>query len=97
MYCYLEEEIYITQPEGHISTNHEQKDCKLNKAIYNLKQVARAWHTKIAESLKNLNFIQITFDTCLFTRNTGESKSYIIIYVDDILIVGKDTEIKEII
>ncbi|GBN50528.1 Retrovirus-related Pol polyprotein from transposon TNT 1-94 [Araneus ventricosus] len=43
----LEDEVYMSQPEGYVEADQEQKVCKLNKAIYGLKQAARAWHLKI--------------------------------------------------
>lgn len=69
----------------------------IEQTIYSSKQAARAQHTRIAKSLKKLNVIQYTSDTCLFTRNTGESKPFVTVYVDDILIAGKNNEIKCII
>lgn len=56
----LQEEVYMKQPEGYIEPNSENKVCKLQKAIYGLKQAARAWQIKIAESLKKMNFVQST-------------------------------------
>lgn len=79
----------MKQPEGFIETNSENKVCKLNKSILDLKQAAIAWHTKIAESLKIMNFAQRTADTCLFTRKKKEYFTYIIVYIDDILIASK--------
>jgi len=34
----LEEEIYMTQPEGYVAPGQEQKVCKLLKSLYGLKQ-----------------------------------------------------------
>ena len=39
----VDEELYLTQPEGFVQTSSEQIFCKLNKAIYGLKQAPKCW------------------------------------------------------
>ena len=41
----LEETIYMDQPEGYIKKNQEHLIYKLNKSLYDLKQVPRAWYS----------------------------------------------------
>ncbi|GBM63275.1 hypothetical protein AVEN_110955-1 [Araneus ventricosus] len=62
----LEEVVYMSQPEGYIEKGQEQKVCKLNKAIYGLKQAARAWHIRIGGSLLKCGVEQSKADPCLF-------------------------------
>jgi hypothetical protein len=40
----LEEEIYITQPDGFVVEDHENMVCKLYKSLYGLKQAPKQWH-----------------------------------------------------
>ncbi|GBN12713.1 Retrovirus-related Pol polyprotein from transposon TNT 1-94 [Araneus ventricosus] len=87
----------MSQPEGYIQAGQEQKVCKLNKAIYGLKQAARAWHLKIGESLIKYGFEQSKADPCLFKFANNGNPIYIIVYVDDLLIAGKDEDIRKII
>ncbi|GBN19276.1 Copia protein [Araneus ventricosus] len=93
----LEDEVYMSQPEGYIQTGQEQKVCKLNKAIYGLKQAARAWHLKIGESLIKYGYEQSKADPCLFKFANNGNPMYIIVYIDDLLIAGKDEDIRKII
>lgn len=44
---YLEEEIYVEQPEGFSVEGGENKVFKLKKALYGLKQAPRAWYSQI--------------------------------------------------
>lgn len=64
---------------------------KLNKAIYGLKQALRAWFERLAASLQKFGFKASKVDPSLFIRYTAQSITYILIYVDDILITGKST------
>ena len=48
----LDCDIYMEQPEGYVKG--KDKVCKLNKAIYGLKQSARQWYQKFTNlMLKN--------------------------------------------
>lgn len=87
----------MTKPEGYVVPGEENKMWKLNKAIYCLKQAVRAWHIKIGKSLRKLNFVESIADSSVLARRVGEDTSYVIIYGDDLLIAGKDTQIKKII
>nr|GEY30059.1 hypothetical protein [Tanacetum cinerariifolium] len=39
---YLDEDIYMVQPEGFVDPNHPKKVCKLQRSIYGLKQPSRS-------------------------------------------------------
>ncbi|GKD89895.1 retrotransposon protein, putative, ty1-copia subclass [Tanacetum coccineum] len=39
---YLDEDIYMVQPEGFVDPKHPRKVCKLQKSIYGLKQASRS-------------------------------------------------------
>ena len=44
---YLEEEVYISQPEGFVVNGKEDNIYRLKKALYGLKQAPQAWYFKI--------------------------------------------------
>eukprot|EP00253_Pinus_taeda_P035104 PITA_35104 len=48
---YLEEEVYIEQPEGFILGNDAKLVCRLKKALYVLKQAPRAWYYRLDKYL----------------------------------------------
>lgn len=87
---FLEEEIYMKIPEGiEAPENHV---CKLNKALYGLKQSARCWFQRFDEVLKNRGFVNSSVDRCLYIldKNDVIRNIYVILYVDDLLIVTFD-------
>lgn len=85
----LDETVFMEQPPGF---NHDKtKVCRLKKAIYGLKKAPKLWNECISEFLKSLGFSQSKYDSCLYmkTLKNGQ-KIYILIYVDDVLIVALD-------
>ena len=42
----LEEDVYMTQPEGFIDSYNAKKVCKLQRSIYGLKQTSRSWNKR---------------------------------------------------
>lgn len=79
---YLDEEIYIEQPEGY--NDGTGKCCKLIKAIYGLKQSPRVW-----------NQIRYKLDQCIYYRMKNEEILIVAIYVDDILIFSNKEKLDE--
>ena len=47
----LHEEVYMKMPKGIF--NSQNKVCKLQKSLDDLKQASRQWHSKLADFLKN--------------------------------------------
>jgi Reverse transcriptase (RNA-dependent DNA polymerase) len=83
--------IYITQPEGHISTKYPDHILKLNKALYGLKQSAMIWY----DTLKKVLINKLNFENLLAERNIFINRSTSIIlyvYIDDIAVIGPSQE-----
>lgn len=62
--------------------------CKLNQSIYGLKQSSRQWNHKLTTSLIELGYNQSRDDYSLFTKNFHNSFTVVLVYVDDLMIVG---------
>ena len=90
----LEEEIYMEQPQGFIAAGQENKVCRLKKAIYGLKQASRAWNQQIHGVLTELGFKQTQSDADIYVcqQNMGGGLLIVILYVDDITIMGSSLE-----
>lgn len=66
--------------------------CKLHKELYGLKQAPRAWYQRLAATLIKMDFNSNRFDPSLFLKITSTTTTYVLIYVDDILITCSSTE-----
>ena len=44
---YLDEEVYMDQPEGFENKDHSNHVYRLKKALYGLKQAPRAWYSRL--------------------------------------------------
>ena len=84
----------MEQPQGFIVTGSETKVCRLHKAIYGLKQASRAWNLQFHGVLLALGFKRMTADAGIYVlnRREGDAPLFVIVYVDDITILGASLE-----
>lgn len=64
--------------------------CKLHKALYGLKQAPIAWFDRLKDSLHQMGFQSSKADQSLFMRFTPTSTTFILVYVDDIIVTCSD-------
>jgi len=88
----LEEEVYVSQPEGYVVKGKEQCVLKLSKALYGLKQAPRAWNVRLDKSLRKLNFRRCMSEQAVYTRGHGKNAVLLGVYVDDLIITGGNPE-----
>ena len=94
----LTETVYMPQPEGFEDKNRPNYICKLEKALYGLRQAPKAWFDKLKGALSSWGFKNSRSDTSLFFRRAESKIVIMLIYVDDIIITGSDSKgIKEVI
>ncbi|CAK9796153.1 Copia protein [Anthophora plagiata] len=88
----LKEEIYMKVPQRVISKSNEV--CKLNKAIYGLKQAARCWFEIFEKSLVEKGFRSSSVDRCIYILDKGNifKNIYVVLYVDDLVIATANRE-----
>src|SRR3954468_23318420 len=95
----IEEVLYMMQPEGVFDPRNAGKVCKLQRSIYGLKQASRSWNLRLDEVIKAFGFVQNVEEFCVYKKLSGSSVEFLVLYVDDILLIGNDKkflgEVKE--
>ena len=66
---------------------------RLRKSIYGLKQSGELWNKHIHNIFTTLGFTRSLDDPCMYARINGVERTYICLYVDDILIIGSNLSI----
>ena len=89
----VEEELYMVQPEGFVDPKDASKVCKLQRSIYGLKQASRSWNLRFDEVIKGFGFVQNYEENCVYKKVSGSSVAFLVLYVDDILLIGNDVEL----
>nr|GEX81388.1 hypothetical protein [Tanacetum cinerariifolium] len=84
---YLNEEVYMKQPEGFVNPKYPNWVCKLKHSIYGLKQALRQWNKRFDDELKKFGFTQNCDEPCLYLKASESNITFLILYVDDILIM----------
>ena len=54
---FLEEELYMIQPEGFVDPKGANKVCKLQRSIYGLVQASWSWNKRFDSVIKAYGFI----------------------------------------
>lgn len=86
----LQEEVYMSLPEGFNAESGQDIVCKLNKSLFGLKQAPRCWNAKFNSVLKTFGLSQTDADPCVFTGYVNGEKVKLILYVDDGLIMSQN-------
>ena len=81
----------MEQPQGFIDKDKENLICRFKKNLYGLKQVTRQWYKKFDFFIIDHGYNRTTSDHYVFVKRSNDDDFIIILlYVDDMLIVGHD-------
>lgn len=86
----LTEEILLVQPEA--IERAEGLVCRLKRSPHGLEQASKAWNNRF---ITKVGFKRTNAEQCLYVRGTGRTTVILILYVDDVLVIGH--ELKEIL
>ena len=60
---------------------------RLLRSLYGLRQAPKLWYAHLARALRKIGLTESPCTNCLF-KSTGAEPVYVLVYVDDLLIVG---------
>jgi hypothetical protein len=80
----------MKQPSGFLDSTLPSHVCRLHKSLYGLKQALRAWYTRLSDFLLSIGFQASKVDTSLFILFDGRNIFYLLVYIDDILLIGSN-------
>eukprot|EP00253_Pinus_taeda_P031325 PITA_31325 len=86
----IQEKVYIEQLEGFETFDCESHVCRLKRDLYGLKQAPRAWYTRIVNYFIGLGFTKSEVDANLYHIMVKGKKLIIVLYVDDLILIGDD-------
>ncbi|KAL8091512.1 hypothetical protein AgCh_033945 [Apium graveolens] len=86
------EETFSPQPKGFIKEGQEHLVCKLKRSIYGLKQASRDWNIRFDQAVQSYGFDQSPSESCVYKRSEGNAVVFLVLYVDDILLIGNNVE-----
>ena len=66
---------------------------RLKKSMYGLKQSPRMWYKKIDTYMLGLGFTRSKEDHYVHFKLIGDHLIYLVLYVDDMLLIGNNKEI----
>lgn len=88
LYGNIDETVYLELPEGAYCGN--RKIVKLNKSLYGLKKSPKYWNDKFNSVMLKQGFVRSQNDSCLYIKCKGDARTYLLLYVDDVLLFGNN-------
>src|SRR3954462_6993518 len=58
-----------------------------------VEEASQSWNQRFDKVIKSFGFIQTYGEACVYKKVSGSSVAFLILYVDDILLIGNDIEL----
>jgi len=92
----IDTDIWVYPPKDPSETFFKRGSIyKLKKALYGLKQAGRLWHKLAEKMLFDLGFKNLKSEPCFFYSVKANILTFVILYVDDMLISSQSTEVRD--
>uniref|UniRef100_A0A2N9H082 Uncharacterized protein n=1 Tax=Fagus sylvatica TaxID=28930 RepID=A0A2N9H082_FAGSY len=88
LHGHLDTTVFMDQPLGFEDYTAPTHVCQLKHALYGLKQAPRAWFDRFSSFLIDYGFFCSTADSSLFIYNHDSHILILLVYVDDIILIG---------
>lgn len=86
MYKLIYEDLYMQQPPGMVNSQHLTHVCKLQRALYGIKQAPSAWFDPFSAFFLKYGFFCSLVDPSLFVFHLDYGSLILLLYVDDMLL-----------
>lgn len=64
----IEEEIYVSQPEGFVKKGEEHLVYRLHTTLYGHRQAPQAWYAKLNRCLEEIGFKRCPYEHAVYTK-----------------------------
>ena len=91
----LREEVYMQPPPGY--SVPDGMVCHLRRSLYGLKQAPRAWFERFSSVVTDAGFKPSAHDPALFVHTFPRGRTLLLLYVDDMIITGDDSQFIEFV
>nr|GEY87954.1 putative zinc finger, CCHC-type [Tanacetum cinerariifolium] len=78
---YLNEKVYMEQPEGFVNLKYPNRVCKLKRSIYGLKKASRQWNKRFDDEIKKFGFTQNRDKPCVNLKASGGNIIFVILSI----------------
>ncbi|GJV13985.1 retrotransposon protein, putative, ty1-copia subclass [Tanacetum coccineum] len=87
---YLNEEVYMEANLKVLSNPKIQTSMASSSVYLMVKQASRQWNKRFDDEIKKFGFTQNCDEPCVYLKASGSNVTFLILYVDDILIMGNN-------
>jgi Reverse transcriptase (RNA-dependent DNA polymerase) len=97
----LDKDVYMVQlnnfvdPKKTVDPKKAEKVHKLKRTIYRLKQISHYWNIRFNDVIRKLGFMRNSKEPCVYKKISGISVAFLVLYVDDILLIENDIPMLE--
>lgn len=97
LHAELREDLYMQMPPGlpTVDSDGNKLVAKLRKSLYGLRQAGREWADLLSSFLTSWGFRRSAIDICLYLYTSGGHLLYIVVWVDDCVIVDNHAPLRE--
>ena len=82
----------MEQPPGFVAQGEIERVCHLRKSLYDLKQSPRGWFGTFSQAVEEFGMQKSKSDHSVFYANSNSGIVLLVVYVDDIVIIGSDSK-----
>ena len=93
----VEEDVNVKMAPGYekFSNNGVPTVMRLLKSLYGLRQSPRYWYGTVDKHVVEIGFKSLKSDLCVYIYSEGCAIYVLTLYVDDVLLLGKDRKVLE--